>query len=53
MCPGHKDVPRARRAPCNRRAASPAPRAQNGEYRKKLNYMGLFNDWLDRAGCVP
>ena len=32
---------------------APSPRAQNGEYRKKLNYMGLFNDWLDRAGCVP
>ena len=31
MCPGHKDVPRARRAPCNRRlplASAPAPWAQ-------------------------
>ena len=34
-------------------SCAPSPRAQNGEYRKKLNYMGLFNDWLDRAGCVP
>ena len=32
---------------------APSPHSQNGEYRKKLNYMGLFNDWLDRAGCVP
>ena len=51
MCPGHKDVPRARRAPCNRRCMA----AQNGHEAvvKLLLANAAEIDLADKNGATP